>query len=245
MKKILVIPDIHFPYEDKPAINCVLSSIKQYKPDEIVLLGDLVDFYKVSHYVKTDSRALSVQEECDIAHSFLSILRKICPGKITLIEGNHENRLIKFLSSRSPELSDIRGLTLKSLLRLDELKINLIKYNHDYILHGIHFIHGTAAGKTATRSCIAKYGTNTIQGHTHRVSSVYTTYKDRIISAHEIGCLASLEVSKDYTDHADWQHGFCTIDIIDGKTFINPHLIVNGITFINRIINGNTLSLWS
>ena len=37
----IIIPDQHYPLEDKAATNCVVKAIKKIKPDIFVNLGDV------------------------------------------------------------------------------------------------------------------------------------------------------------------------------------------------------------
>ena len=242
----LVVPDVHIPFEDKVAVNCLLEFASAYQPDQIVLVGDLVDFYQVSKYVKTDKRSFTVQEEADIAHNFLSTLRKVSKcHNMTLITGNHSQRLAKYLASQAPQLADIRGLTIESLLGLDVLKCRLIPYNEYYKVGNVYIIHGIHCGVNATRTGITKYGESTIQGHSHKISSTYHTFRDKQISVHEIGTLADFHVSKDYTDHCNWQHGFATIESIGSKEFITVHHIQDGIClYRDKVIDGNKSKIW-
>lgn len=50
--KIMVVSDIHFPYEDKSAVAAFIEEVRLRKPDVIVLNGDLLDFYKLSKFSK-------------------------------------------------------------------------------------------------------------------------------------------------------------------------------------------------
>ena len=52
VKKALIIPDCHIPYEDKRAYDLMLEVAKDVDPDEIVILGDYADFYAVNSHGK-------------------------------------------------------------------------------------------------------------------------------------------------------------------------------------------------
>ena len=74
--KTLFIPDMHCPYQDKIALKAMYSFMDWWKPEDIVLLGDLVDFYAISRFNKDPERALKLQEELDQAVKVLKEIRK-------------------------------------------------------------------------------------------------------------------------------------------------------------------------
>ena len=73
-KKIVFISDIHAPFHDLKALKALRSFIGWYKPDELIFLGDVVDFYAVSSFTKDPKRALELQDEIDQA---VDIIRRI------------------------------------------------------------------------------------------------------------------------------------------------------------------------
>jgi len=50
VKRAIVTPDKHFPYEDKPAINCLNKAIEIVKPDVYIDLGDVGEWESFSHW---------------------------------------------------------------------------------------------------------------------------------------------------------------------------------------------------
>ena len=47
-KRILVISDLHIPYHHKDSFDFLKEIKKQYKPDFIINIGDLLDFHAIS-----------------------------------------------------------------------------------------------------------------------------------------------------------------------------------------------------
>mgnify|MGYP003654450391 FL=1 len=47
-KRILVISDLHVPYHHKDAFAFLKEIKKEYKPDFVVNIGDLLDFHSIS-----------------------------------------------------------------------------------------------------------------------------------------------------------------------------------------------------
>ena len=62
--KIMVVSDIHFPYEDKSAVAAFVKEVSLKQPDVIVLNGDLLDFYKLNLFLVYFARLF--QNNCRI-----------------------------------------------------------------------------------------------------------------------------------------------------------------------------------
>lgn len=209
--KVFFWPDVHFPHEDKPAVSCAENLCRHVAPDLIVILGDLLDCYAVSRYDKDPRRIGSLQDEIDQGTAFLRRLRNDHPAaEIVYKEGNHEERMQKFLWSKAPALASLRALELSDLLELDELDIRYIKAAERYSLGALTVTHGhvvrTGSGNSA-RGEMVKRATSGISGHTHRLGHVMHTNGNGTAGWVEAGCLCSF--SADYIgDYSpDWQHG--------------------------------------
>lgn len=138
-EKIVIIPDTHCPYEDYRALDKVYSFISDYKPDEVVMLGDHVDFYAISRFDKNPERLDSLQTEIDVLHYHLGKLREVHKGKITYLNGNHEARLISYMW-KHPEIASLRKM--KSIDRFLELDKFGVELKDTYIKHKFLFKHG-------------------------------------------------------------------------------------------------------
>ena len=77
-QKALVISDIHIPYHDDEALEVALKAGEKAKVDTVVLLGDVLDFYRISRFSK-DPRRKSVTLEMEEGRAFLEQLRKRFP----------------------------------------------------------------------------------------------------------------------------------------------------------------------
>ena len=53
---LLIVPDVHVPYHDKRAWELMLAVGKDLKPQVLVSLGDMMDFYSVSSHSKNPNR---------------------------------------------------------------------------------------------------------------------------------------------------------------------------------------------
>jgi predicted phosphodiesterase len=196
--KVLIISDLHFPYQDNKSIELALNYGLDKKANCILINGDLIDFATISRHEK-DWRARSVNQEFDAVRQFLVSLRKAFPNaKIVFKHGNHEERYEKYLYVKAPELFDVSDFQLEVLLRLGELKIETVKDKRPIrigkltCLHG-HELAGGAGGVNPARSTFLKTLDNVIVGHYHKTSTnTETTMTGNVISVNSVGCLCGL-----------------------------------------------------
>lgn len=111
LKKALIIPDVHRPFHDRKAYNIMLEAASYLLVDEIVLLGDYADFYAVSRYPKDPRVKVLLEEEVLSVNSGLDELDHLFPqAKKVYLEGNHEQRLEKYLIEKAPALFGVTQL---------------------------------------------------------------------------------------------------------------------------------------
>ena len=196
--KVLIISDLHFPYQDNKAIESALNYGLDKKANCILINGDLIDFATISRHEK-DWRMRTVNEEFNAVRQFLVSLRKAFPNaKIVYKHGNHDERWEKYLYVKAPELFDVSDFQLEVLLKLGELKIETVKDKRPIkigkltALHG-HELAGGAGGVNPARSTFLKTLDNVIVGHYHKTSTnTETTMTGNVISVHSTGCLCGL-----------------------------------------------------
>jgi len=90
--RILVWGDLHAPYQDENALTFLKRVKVKFKPDRIVCVGDLVDFYASSRFPKDPSHADSLINEIKKINKTVRRLSKIFP-KMDITMGNHDDRM--------------------------------------------------------------------------------------------------------------------------------------------------------
>ena len=139
---ILFVSDIHAPFQDNRAVRAIISFGKWLKPDKIIFIGDIIDFYAISRFSKDPIRAIRLQNEIDETISILKAFRDEFPKvEMIYLKGNHEQRLQKYLWSKASEISRLRNMTLESLLELNSFGIKYeekgrVKFRNLVIKHG-------------------------------------------------------------------------------------------------------------
>jgi metallophosphoesterase superfamily enzyme len=218
--KVAAISDVHYPFEDSYAIQICKAYLKDYKPDMIVMNGDMVDFYSVSKYEKDPERKLDLQQEIDYSVEKLEEWVYEFPDtEFVYLEGNHEQRLKRFLKSNASALLSMRTLDIEKNLNLKSIGIQWVGSETEYQIGNLLFTHGHKARRhagTTARGHFEDFGCSVIVGHIHRLAVGYKRNKNGNHVMIENGTLCDLDV--EYCKFPDWQHGFCTIDF-DGDDF--------------------------
>lgn len=239
IEKTVVIPDMHCPAEDYRALHGIYEFIKDYKPHHVKLMGDVVDFYALSRFDKDPNRLLSLQEEIDVAQYHFEQLRRVHKGSITMLEGNHEDRLLRYLKA-NPEISSLKRVNnIPAILELDQWDI---AYKKEENFHGLLLKHGNVvrrhSGYTA-RGEFENEGTSGLSGHTHRLAAHYVTNRSGQHAWYEMGHVCD-ESQADYINGvANWQKGFGLIEYdkkrriwrVSQIPIIKNSFLVNGKTY--------------
>lgn len=236
--RVLTICDLHIPFQDNLALEAVNRFVNFWQPDELVIAGDLLDFYVLSRFSKDPKRCheSGLQVELDLCKQVLSELRTNMGNKpITLIGGNHEERLTKYLQNKAPELISLRCLTVPYLLGLPELNINYIEPNDTFYL-GEEFIveHGSLVRQDSSYTAkgqLTLRGISGISGHSHRMG----VHRKTDMSGNKIwiegGCLCSL--FPEYVKFPNWQQAVTVVYLNENRELISidQPLIINGKIF--------------
>ena len=155
MSRVLVIGDLHAPFELEGYLEFVKGLKKKHKTDKVVFIGDIIDNH-FSSYHETDPDGMSGGQELEAAIKVVAQWYKAFP-EATVIIGNHDRLIMrKAFSSAIPKIwikdyNDVLGTP--NWVWEDRLVIDNVQY-----------IHGE--GGTARTRCKADL-MSTVQGHLH------------------------------------------------------------------------------
>ena len=233
--RILIISDLHFPYQNNKAITLALDYGKEKKVDCILINGDLIDFATISRHDK-DWRARSVAEEFDAVRAFLNTLRSHFPKtKIVFKHGNHDERWEKFLYNKAPEIFDVNDFQLEILLKLGELKIDTVKDKRPikmgklFALHGHELAGGGAGGVNPSRATFLKTLDSVIVGHYHKTSQhTETTMSGEVISVNSTGCLCDLNPLYMPINKHNLGFAYCELNVKTGEYLLQNLKVIKG-----------------
>lgn len=173
LEKWAFVPDTHAPYHDEKAWKLMLKVLRKWKPDGIVHMGDLADFYKVSSHSKDPKRETTFAQEIDVSRALRRDLDRLEPKHKKFIEGNHEDRLTRYIADKCPEL--VEFVSVDGLLQLKENGWELTKYR-DYTNVGkLSLTHDTGQGGKYTAARAAEtFQASVAIGHHHAMQYFVT-----------------------------------------------------------------------
>jgi predicted phosphodiesterase len=228
----LLLFDVHAPYHEESAIDAMLEWGKAKGINTIILGGDFMDFYGISHFIR-DSRKRNLQYELDAGYELLYYIQnKLHKAKIFYLPGNHEYRLDRYLMVKAPELLSVDpGLGLDYFLHFSDFGINylrhsqLIRAGNLFIGHGDEF-NVRSNPVNPARTFALKGKVNYIGGHFHvRSEHSWRRMDDIEESCWSAGCLCGL--SPEYRPYNEWTHGFVHLRLDHGFRVFNAK-ITNG-----------------
>ena len=216
VEKAVVLSDFHIPFHDETCLSLSLDLCSRLKPENLFLLGDIIDFYGLSDFLRDPSRLGDLQDELDQVGKILGNFRKAVGRKCRIIylEGNHDYRLVKYLW-KHPEIASLEDLKLSSLLKLDDLFIEHRGYHDPLRWRGLQVEHGDRISGYScytARQMLDARGLSGISGHSHRMGLYYRRQEAGVQCWAENGCLCSLKV--EYSISPNWQHGFSILHSI-------------------------------
>jgi len=229
VETVLILPDVHLTVEENKVYNLVKNFIKSRKWDEIVILGDFLDFESLNPF--DANKALKMEnrrflKEIDVANRELDFLQKYS-NNIVYMEGNHERRAVWYVD-KNPSMEEF--INVPKNLKLKERKIKWIPYDNysSYQKGHLTFIHGYWYNKYFAQTTLEKFGCNVVMGHTHRAQSAQMRMlKQKEYMAIGLGCLCSKDA--DFTrGPSSWINGFGVGYFSNGGNFnLYPINIIN------------------
>jgi hypothetical protein len=184
-KSILVISDLHCPYQHPDAVRFLTACKAKYRPDTVVCIGDEADFHALSYH-ESNPDLLAAGDELQKAIEALIPIYKLFP-KCTVIESNHGSMVLRKALTG--------GIPSKAIRSYNEV-LDAPKgwrWVDDLILQTelgpVYFCHG----KTTTPGKLASlYGMSTVQGHYHEKAQLnYISTPERLMFDLHTGCLAN------------------------------------------------------
>ena len=166
VKSAIILPDIHLTDVVSTEYIPVKRFIKEFKPDEIILLGDFMDVSSLSAWDYDKKRPMEGRrfgKEINRAARELDYLQEHTK-KVTYIEGNHEDRVNRYLD-KNPEMEGMIEITEQ--LNLEKRKIKFIKMNDLYKKGNMYFTHGMYTNIHNAKKHLQALGCNICYGHQH------------------------------------------------------------------------------
>ena len=182
-KRILVISDMHVPFHHKDSMEFLREIKKEYKPQFVVNIGDLLDFHAISMH-SHDPDLFSAGHELREARKHVKELESIFP-RVTEVDSNHSSlvyrRALKFGMSKEflKDYGDFLGT--KKWKWVDDLTLTMSNGQRCFFTHG----------RSADISKVSQtMGMSAVQGHYHTKFLIsWWANPDNLFFAMNVGCL--------------------------------------------------------
>lgn len=204
------------PIHDESAIAVALGVIEDMNPDQVVMVGDNLDFAEFGKYLTAAPFKQLVQASIDRATMLCAQMRAAAPNaKITWIAGNHEARLARYIQTNAEAAFGItRGkandelregwpvMSVPFLCRMDEFGVDYLPgypESAHYLNSNLVVVHGdkVVSNNSTTKKYLDNERISVIYGHIHRNELAYRTYRTdlgpRTIMAASPGCLCRVD----------------------------------------------------
>lgn len=268
LHKGVLIPDPHIgyrresysremiPFHDRRCLDIDLQVIKDIEPDTIVILGDFLDMPNWSKkFIRSPEFANILQAAAKEGHWWLRNMREIAPdAEIYYIQGNHEERLPRFLKSNTKAAYGVKPATatkedpdlvsVERILDLQSLQINWIGDYPDggrWINDNLVAEHGSTTSSVSGKSAgkvLDDARESHVFGHVHRVESAtktaYPKNGPKVYRATSLGCQVYLDdqgtEAPGSKKKQDWQNALGVVEYEPGNGYfsVHPSLIYNG-----------------
>ena len=253
ISKILLLPDIHYPYHNKEAMKAVFQFVKWFKPHAINLIGDAMNMDIFNHWKRTQGdneyfvgkRVKESYEAFD--RDILTPLEKLVPRDCekTYMGGNHED-WVNIVTRKETILKG--AIEPEILLRLKERNWEWIPYIKDN-KQGIKkygkllVFHGQYANKYHSAKIADIHSKSCAYGHTHDLQIFTKVFADDHAGFHtaqSIGCLCNLSPEFMKGRMNRWVNAFGILYVReDGMYDLYVPVIIKGkFTFAGRTFDG-------
>ena len=176
--RVLVIGDIHLPFERKDYLQFCKDTYKEYQCNRVVFIGDIIDSHYSSFHA-TDPDGLGGGAELEMVIEQVKDWYKAFPDAEVCI-GNHDAIIM-----RKAFDSGVPKVWIKEFN--DVLKTPNWQWVTDTYIDGVRYVHGHKSSKA--RTAARRDMVSTVTGHFH--TDFYIDYmfgKTRAIFAMAVGC---------------------------------------------------------
>lgn len=183
MSIVMVIPDLHIPFQHKDAFKFLKAVKNKYKPNEIVNLGDLEDWHSISMH-DHDPNGMSAGAELVELRNKVKPLFKLFP-KMKICTSNHGS-----LPFRRAFRFGLPKDLIKSYRDILQAPAGWV-WADQWEVNGVLYEHGDPfTGKDAAIKAAEQNMQSTVIGHVHSFAGIqYSANSRHLIFGFNVGCL--------------------------------------------------------
>ena len=195
-RRVLTLPDIHYPLHNERALSCAERFMVDFQPTHIIYLGDALQMDCVSHWMADKRRSLEGQRLIADYNGFNTILdrhtRLVPDAKRVYILGNHEDWVRQYLDLH-PQMEGL--LEVERGLRLSERGFTVVPFGQIYRIGKLHYMHGVYTNEHHAKSTVLNFQRSVRYGHTHDIQHHTWVSPVDILDRHtasSVGCLCDI-----------------------------------------------------
>jgi len=182
-KRILVISDMHLPYQHKDSIKFLKEIKKEFKPDTTISIGDLLDQHALSFH-DSSPELYSAGMELDKAKEYVKELESVFP-KLIEVDSNHSSMIYRRALKHGLPRAYLKDygdfLETKKWKWVDDLTLTMSNGQRCF------FTHGRSADILKVSQTM---GMSAVQGHYHTKFVIsWWANPDNLFFGMNVGCL--------------------------------------------------------
>jgi metallophosphoesterase superfamily enzyme len=177
-KNVLVIPDLHLPYETADALSFCKYIKSEFNCGKVILIGDEIDGQAISYH-ESDPDLASAGDELKLAKKKLQEWYKEFPD-VTVTYGNHSSLIMRKL--RSVGLPSFVAKSYNEIFGTHKWN-----YTDEYEYNGTLYTHGTGLSAQTVEKKVMYSGRSVVHGHLHTLSRIQW-FTQRLFTM-SVGCL--------------------------------------------------------
>lgn len=221
---LLVIPDMHFPYQHPDTVTFLAALQEKYKFDRVVCTGDEIDAHAMSFH-DHDADLPSAGHELEAAIKGLQELYKIFP-KMDIAESNHGSMFIRKAKHHGIPVNVLKSY--REILQAPEgwnwhfeIKVQLSN-GKSVLIHHAYSSNVLQASKQRGMSCIF--------GHHHSMQSIqyWKNYDDWYFAAFAASLVDETSLAMAYGKNIMNRPLLGALRVTGGIPHILPMVLVNG-----------------
>jgi hypothetical protein len=250
MEKFVALFDAHWGYErdgsrhkvplhDAKAVNVAMEFIKDFKPDHVILGGDMLDCGSISHHRRGQAGNLEglrlLAEAKELRAEVIDQLEDQVKGRLVYHIGNHED----WLSDLVIEWPTLEGIVdIRALLDLND-QWEVIEQGKASRLGKLTFVHGDTVkgGQNPALWAVTAYERNVRFGHYHtfQMATKTTPVDANGHTGIAVPCLSKKNHFYGQGTPNKWMQGFLWGYVNGPDGIFNDYVtvIVNGKAMIN------------
>lgn len=222
--------DLQLPFHDQKALNAVEKYMARHSWTGYLNIGDFLDFDQISSFNKENLRALEnrrIWKDYEIGNEILNrhqllVWENNPYAKFVLLEGNHEERMERYLNA-NPQFEGMIEVEVGLQLKARGFEwIRSWSKGEVYTIGKANFLHGNYTNQYHPAKMAQKYGDSVFYGHTHDMMSHSIASKltpGKVHVGQSIGCLCEREQSYMKGKPSNWEQGFAVFHFLEDGTY--------------------------